>query len=111
MAYEPTPEHIEDITRIGERLIELADEYGWCSTYDRNVDDLNEYLHVPLPPRHKDYTVTVEVTLVEQHTFTALDEDSAAEQLKQEILSEYRHVFNNFANWEIEVINVVPTDH
>jgi hypothetical protein len=58
-------------------MIERANDNNLCSVYDDAVDDLNRYLHVSLPTRNQDYTVTFRVTVDVNVSVTARDEDAA----------------------------------
>ncbi|MEU4244289.1 hypothetical protein [Actinoplanes sp. NPDC026619] len=55
--------HHDDIALIGEKLIAEADDRDWCEVYDEFVDKLNINLHIELPLRERDYTVTTMVEL------------------------------------------------
>lgn len=53
--------HHADITGIGERLIEEAQDRGWCSDYYTIVDQLNKQLTVELPVRELDHEVEADI--------------------------------------------------
>lgn len=67
--------HREDIARIGAKLIELADDHGWCDTYDTEVADLNTGLYVELPVREVDYRITFTVTASVTTSASRLDDE------------------------------------
>jgi hypothetical protein len=54
-------QHRSDIAAIGQRLLDEADDRGWCDEYDTVVDELNKLLTVPLPTRERDFEVEIEV--------------------------------------------------
>lgn len=56
--------HRADIETIGDKLIEEADDRGWCSVFDNVVGELNASLNVPLSTRERDYLVTIRPTIV-----------------------------------------------
>lgn len=56
----PSDAHQADIAAIGARLIEEANQRGWCSVFDRAVEDLNQTLTVKLPVRDRWFTVTLD---------------------------------------------------
>lgn len=66
--------HREDIEIIGTRLIEEAEERGWCDVYDDVISDLNDKLFMKLEERMRDYTVevramvTFKITVEDQHS-------------------------------------------
>jgi hypothetical protein len=71
--------HRADIERIGERLIEEAEQREWCGEYDAIVDDLNRSLQVELPRRMRQYRVTEQWVVTVQTITEASDEDEARE--------------------------------
>ena len=73
--------HQEDIDKIGERLIQEAEEHEWCGQYDAVIHDLNRGLHVELPIREHEYAVTGTWTVTVPFTryYTASDADAAVE--------------------------------
>jgi hypothetical protein len=54
-------QHRSDIAAIGRRLLDEADDRGWCDQYDTVVDELNKVLTVALPTRERDHEVEIEV--------------------------------------------------
>ncbi|WIN00023.1 hypothetical protein ACTOB_003698 [Actinoplanes oblitus] len=58
--------HEADIALIGGRLRDEATERGWCSIYDRVVQELNQQLTIPLPVRERlfyfDFALAATVT-------------------------------------------------
>lgn len=58
--------HEQDIALIGETLIERATQHEWCHVYDSAVNEINEKLHIQLPDRIKEFTITGRVSF----TFT-----------------------------------------
>ena len=75
----------EAIRIIGGRLIEEANNRGWCSDYDRIIENVNSEVASgwELPVRNAQYEVTwtesYTVTVYRSATFTASDEDDAIE--------------------------------
>lgn len=69
--------HYADIALISEKLIEEANDRGWCAEYDTVVDELNEELNVKIDVREREFTVEVAVTLTIR--VSARDADSARE--------------------------------
>ena len=75
----------EAISVIGGRLIEEANNRGWCSDYDRIIENVNSEVASgwELPVRNAQYEVTwtesYTVTVYRSATFTASDEDDAIE--------------------------------
>ena len=69
--------HREDIERISDRLIEEANDRGWCDTYDQIINQINRNLHVPLRRRERSYCVTQTIELTVTKYLTAVDEDQA----------------------------------
>ncbi|MEU7906401.1 hypothetical protein [Actinoplanes sp. NPDC049118] len=67
--------HRDDIARIGERLIQEADDRGWCRVYDRVIDELNEDLTIELPLRERVFDVTTTIEL--RIRVTATSEEAA----------------------------------
>ena len=51
--------HEEDNQRIGEGLIRQADRRSWCSEYDEFIAELNDDLHISLPPRETEVEIEV----------------------------------------------------
>ena len=72
--------HRSDIATIGETLMDEADKREWCDEYDSIVQGLNRHLHVELPLRKREYTVTVNVQVV--ITVEATDEDDARSEAR-----------------------------
>ncbi|MDP8971199.1 MAG: hypothetical protein M3N52_12040 [Actinomycetota bacterium] len=73
--------HCADVALIGEKLIEEANDRGWCAEFDTIVGELNQALHVELPARKREYQVAVTVTV--WATVTAANEDDAIEQARE----------------------------
>lgn len=75
----------EAIGIIGGRLINEANNRGWCSDYDRIIEDVNSEVASgwELPARNAEYEVTwtesFTVTVHRSATITARDEDDAIE--------------------------------
>ena len=75
----------EAVSIIGGRLIEEANNRGWCSDYDRIIENVNSEVASgwELPVRNAQYEVTwtesYTVTVYRSATFTASDEDDAIE--------------------------------
>ncbi len=93
-AQEAAQRHRNDITLIGEKLIQEANERQWCREYDRFVEELNDDLERALPLRERDFEITVAVEL--RVDVTATNEDHARE-LAQEIVDEAASSLNNRA--------------
>ena len=76
--------HIEDIQTIGDRLIEESNERNWCEEFDDIIEQVNQKMHIPLAPRKQDFEVTVYVTVSvsQEVTVTARNEDEALQLVK-----------------------------
>lgn len=80
----------EAISIIGGRLIEEANNRGWCSDYDRIIENVNSEVASgwELPKRNSEFTVTwtetFTVTVKRSGTYTASDEDAAMEIAQEE---------------------------
>jgi len=99
--------HIEDIKTIGERLIDEADQRGWCDEYDKMVDDLNTKLHLDLPLRNREYEVSVSFTVHMNVTVTAHTPEDAQSMANDMIEYELNHLdycfdFSCDDNWEFD---------
>lgn len=55
--------HITDVQTIGEWLIKLAEDRGFCEEYDRLIDEVNGKLSVELPVRSYSGTVGIELSI------------------------------------------------
>lgn len=73
-------DHRSDIERIGEALIDEANERGWCSIYDEFVKNLNRSLTEELPVRRRSYDVDVTVTYTVTVTVSAVSEEEAEDE-------------------------------
>jgi hypothetical protein len=94
-------DHRADIARIGNKLMEEAEDRGWCSEYDDIVDDLNRNLSVELPTRSKDYTVTVRLNV--EITVDAQSEEgarSAAHDIARRLERDLDSNENVLSNWD-----------
>lgn len=75
---------------IGERLISESNDRGWCSEFDRIIEEVNQDLPGPfaLPTRYKEYEVTwtetYTVTVDRSVTYTAASEEEAIQEAKNE---------------------------
>lgn len=73
---------------IGERLIQEAENRGWCEEFDRIIDEVNDELPgaFALPMRQHEYEVTwtqtVTVNVDMSATFTARSEEEAEEMAR-----------------------------
>jgi hypothetical protein len=98
--------HQADITRIGERLIEEANDRGWCRDYDSIVDDLNRNLHVELPVRMSDYDITYTITVTVTHTCEGRDGDDAYQRdpspSESDIIEQVRSGNWDTQDWTVE---------
>lgn len=85
--------HLSDIRAIGQALKETADRNEWCGEYDRQVANLIDsgalstmgaatLQEVAL--REQEYRVEVEVTIRTSVVVTAMDEDSAADIVRDD---------------------------
>lgn len=83
--------HELDIERIGERLMEEAENREWCSVYDEVINDLNRRLNVELPTREREFTVEVDVSGTVRVTVTTSTENDAIELAREMI---------NFYHWD-----------
>lgn len=72
----------EEIERLGEAMIEAADEKDLCSDYDDFVDGVNNWLTNELPIRQHSYRVRVE--FVQYINVEARNEDAAINKARDE---------------------------
>lgn len=76
--------HRQDIQAIDKVLQRCAERYDWCSTFNDEIEDINEVLTYPLSPRERVYIVEVPylVTIngVEEVRVKATDPDAADRQ-------------------------------
>lgn len=85
-------EHVADIQRIGERLIEAASDHDLCSVYDDVIDDINCHLHVELPQRRKDRQISFVATLTEAEVATFEEAiDRALKEIGASACENYEH--------------------
>ncbi len=102
--------HAADIERIGERLMQEADERDWCDEYDRVVDSLNRNLTIGLPSREdreKDTYVEVSgyirvpfcITVTVTHAYNA-DESDIEQQAGEMVENNYgaSELLSSYAN-------------
>lgn len=82
-------EHLEDISLIGKKLLELADDHDWCSTYDEEVAELNESLNIELPVRRKMFTAAY--TLEVEFECAPGEEDDIAVEVARTLAYETHH--------------------
>lgn len=82
MARNYEKQHIDDIHKIGQALINEATTRDWCDLYDEFVDDLNKELHRPLDVRQHSYSVEVEYTVKIHREIDAKTYDEALELLR-----------------------------
>ena len=73
-------EHRDDVRMIGDHMIVKAEENNLCPVFDDAVDYLNARIHVQLPTREKDYTVTYRVTVDVPISVSARNETAARDQ-------------------------------
>lgn len=71
--------HKRDIATIGERLMEEANDRGWCDIYDTVINELNDKLTIELPVREQEYEVSVSYTVELKTTVMARNADEAKE--------------------------------
>lgn len=77
--------HESDIEKIGEALIDEANSRGWCDEYDTFVNRLNSDLHVELPHRASEYTVTYTYEVTVYQTVSARNSDEARDMVEDDI--------------------------
>lgn len=70
-----------DIQHIGERLIQEADDRGFCTDFDDVIASLNGKLLIELPTRRKEYVITQVVQVTRSLTVYAKDADEAMDNL------------------------------
>lgn len=73
--------HREDIEMIGTRLIEEAEDRGWCEVYDEVISDLNDKLYMKLEERTRDFVVEVQALVTFKITVPDQTSKSDAEEL------------------------------
>lgn len=85
MARNYEKQHIDDIHKIGQALINEATTRDWCDLYDEFVDDLNKELHRPLDVRQHSYSVEVEYTVKIHREIEATKYDDALDSLREDV--------------------------
>ena len=85
MARNYEKQHIDDIHKIGQALINEATTRDWCDLYDEFVDDLNKELHRPLDVRQHSYSVEVEYTVKVHREIEATKYDDALDSLREDV--------------------------
>lgn len=85
MARNYEKQHINDIHKIGQALINEATTRDWCDLYDEFVDDLNKELHRPLDVRQHSYSVEVEYTVKIHREIEATKYDDALDSLREDV--------------------------
>lgn len=79
--------HRGDISKIGTRILQEADDRDWCDEFDDIISDLNENLTVPLQRRTRTYKVSFfvrsEVSLSGTVEITAANADQAGRLLDE----------------------------
>lgn len=85
MARNYEKQHIDDIHKIGQALINEATTRDWCDLYDEFVDDLNKELHRPLDVRQHSYSVEVEYTVKIHREVEATKYDDALDSLREDV--------------------------
>lgn len=97
--------HNLDITRIGEALIQEAEDRDWCSAYDDFIEELNRSLTIELKTREKEYEVEVEVTQKRTQrvtiTISANSESHARELIEDDPSNYYEEKICDY-DWEVE---------
>lgn len=77
--------HQQDITRIGDRLMEEAENREWCDIYDDVINDINAHMWIELPTREQEYTVAFDVSAVVHVQVTATSPSNAEEVAKSKL--------------------------
>lgn len=72
-----------EIAKLGELLIQAANDHDLCGELDEYVSEANRFLTYTLPTRTREYTVTRTVTYQEVVTVTATDNDDALYQASE----------------------------
>lgn len=72
-------QHCSDIAKIGDRLLDEAEQRGWCHIFDDVVDEINSDLVVRLPERKREFAVTHTYTVRITRVVQARDYDDAEE--------------------------------
>lgn len=97
--------HNKDIQIIGEELIKVAEDRGWCSDYDAFIDSLNDRLNIDLPVRSRDWEVAVDITETRIQrvviTVTATDEDDAYDMAYELVCNDSDDYINSY-NWDLQ---------
>lgn len=100
--------HKHDIELIGKRLIDEANDRGWCSIYDEVVADLNEHLHLGLQERERSFTVRVTATVTfEIEVENETSADDAREIARDWIESDASEYINNVTKVSVDYTEVV----
>jgi len=76
-------DHQADIETIGQMALDFATTHGWCSTYDKFVDTVNNDLNIKLPTRENRYVITVNVEI--EANCTHEDIEHVADQIALDI--------------------------
>jgi hypothetical protein len=71
--------HHNDVAAIGARLLEEAEDRGWCQDFDEMVDSLNAVLQVELPLRVRAWAASFDLR-VSVRIESARNEDDARAQ-------------------------------
>lgn len=105
MRLENWEKHERDIARIGEALIQEAEDRDWCSAYDDFVEELNRSLTIELKTREKEYEVEIEVTQKRTQrvtvTISANSEAHARELIEDDPSNYYEEKISDY-DWDIE---------
>lgn len=99
--------HENDIRIIGESLIAEAEARRWCADFDRWVEKINNQLHIELPTREREYSVTATYTVTIRETLHAVSEDAAIDLFREEHgLGRGRWDSSDFDDWDETDIEV-----
>jgi hypothetical protein len=94
-----TQKHLEDISLIGEKLMGLAEDHGWCSEYDEAVNEINAHLNISLPVRSKKHYLTVTLDI----EFEC--EPDQATSLADEIARDFKYSSARVGGVDYEVVD------
>jgi hypothetical protein len=106
--------YAEDMSTISQRLIEEAENRGWCREFDDIIDEVNNKLVGPFPLDTREQDIEVEVTIratvyaTQTVTVRARDEDQAAEFLADDpdsYLDMNDVLSDHVSNWGFEDID------
>jgi len=97
-----TERYKSDMDKIGRRLMNEAEDRGWCSTYDEVIESLNKDLYAELPTRKRTFKFEgkYEVYLVTEIEATNKEEaEQEAREFFESCLDDIDGVNDYDENW------------